>query len=190
MKELSEKFVYACYLLFLVYWVAASFHTKRTVEKRSSWGLAWLWISIVVFFLLLRRGGILSLHPGLLLWQWTPVSALVGDGLVLAGLVLCFWARSALGGNWSASVVFKEGHELVERGPYHYVRHPIYSGFLLMVLGAAIVYGRLAGFVMFLVIATGFWFKSIQEEQLLTAHFPEAYPSYKARVKALIPHVL
>src|SRR6185436_17634885 len=100
------------------------------------------------------------------------------------------WARTVLGGNWSSSVTFKENHELIERGPYRLVRHPIYTGILTMTLGTAIVAGRVAawlGLVFFFVLL---WLKSRKEEELLTKHFPEAYPAYKARTKALIPFLL
>ena len=59
----------------------------------------------------------------------------VADILTGAGLIVALWARTILGTNWSSNVVLKEQHELIERGPYRFVRHPIYTGVLLMVLG-------------------------------------------------------
>jgi protein-S-isoprenylcysteine O-methyltransferase Ste14 len=59
------------------------------------------------------------------------------------------WARKTLGGNWSASLTFKENHELIMRGPYGLVRHPIYSGLLMLSLGAVIFHGHLYGFIAF-----------------------------------------
>jgi protein-S-isoprenylcysteine O-methyltransferase Ste14 len=140
-------------------------------------------------FLILRRGGLVSPSWNVILWRRTLWTGLLADAIVLAGLAVSLWARTTLGGNWSASVTFKENHELIERGLYRYVRHPIYSGLLLMVLGAAILFGRLFGFIALVIVFLGFWFKSRQEERLLTRHFPEAYPSYKSRVRALIPFV-
>lgn len=78
---------------------------------------------------------------GAILWHWTPTVGLVADAIKGIGLVVTLWARLILGGNWSATVEFKERHELIERGPYRVVRHPIYSGVLLMVLGTAILWG-------------------------------------------------
>jgi protein-S-isoprenylcysteine O-methyltransferase Ste14 len=65
-----------------------------------------------------------------------------------------------------------------------------YSGLLIMALGANIWFGQAAGLVIFAAILLSLWVKARQEEQLLTRQFPEAYPRYRARVKALIPHVL
>jgi protein-S-isoprenylcysteine O-methyltransferase Ste14 len=58
-----------------------------------------------------------------------------------------------------------------------------------MVLGTAIASGLLVAFAGFLLILTGFCIKLKQEETLLLRHFPEEYPAYKARVKALVPYV-
>jgi protein-S-isoprenylcysteine O-methyltransferase Ste14 len=94
-----------------------------------------------------------------------------------------------LGTNWSGTITFKEDHELIQRGPYAYVRHPIYSGLLLMGLGTAVESGRLASFGLLAAVAAGFAVKAHLEERLMTRHFPEAYPPYRRRVRALIPGV-
>ena len=100
------------------------------------------------------------------------------------------WARATLAGNWSADVVFKENHELVERGPYRYVRHPIYSGFILMAAGGILLLGTATALAVLLGLPVLLWLKLSQEEALLTRHFPDEYPRYKARVKALIPFII
>lgn len=94
-----------------------------------------------------------------------------------------------LGRNWSSNVTFKQGHELVERGPYRWVRHPIYSSILVMLLGTGLMRDRVASLVALLFFFGGFWIKLRQEERLLMKHFPE-YVSYKSRVKALLPFLL
>ena len=189
MEKFTTPFISACFGIFIIYWIVAAFSTKRTLEKQSPWQRILFPAAFFGAYLLLRRGGALSAYSGVILWPRTLASGLVGDVIALAGLIIMLWARVVLGGNWSSSVDFKEGHELIDRGPYRYVRHPIYSGLLLMFLGTAVLYGRLGGFIALLVLFPAFWFKSRQEERLMTKHFPEAYPSYKAKVNALIPHV-
>ena len=127
---------------------------------------------------------------GTTIWPNSLTDEIIADAITLAGVIIALWARTALGGNWSTNIEFKERHELITRGPYQYVRHPIYSGLLLMTLGVMIIYDHDVGLVMFLVIFIGLWIKASQEEKLMTKHFPQAYPEYKARVKALIPFVL
>lgn len=107
----------------------------------------------------------------------------------VAGHALAVWARFTLGRNWSGNVTLKDGHELVERGPYRFVRHPIYTGLLLALLGTAAGRDSLLAFVGFGLVAVGFTIKFREEEKLLTGHFGAQYTEYAARVKGLIPFV-
>ena len=187
MIEFSRLFVATCFLVFIVVWTVTAFSTKRTVERgRGTWARVVVFAVVLLFALRLHDG---APFGGEILWYPTPFLAVIADFITLAGLVTMLWARFTLGRNWSAVVVLKENHELIERGPYAYVRHPIYSGALLMLLGAAILSGRASVFGTLVIIAVTFAFKARQEEELLTKHFPEAYPDYKARVQAFIPSV-
>jgi protein-S-isoprenylcysteine O-methyltransferase Ste14 len=106
------------------------------------------------------------------------------------GLWVTIWSRRTLGGNWSSEVAFKQGHELVKTGPYRFVRHPIYTGLILMCLGTAGEVGQLHSWLGFLLLCAGFWIKLMQEETLLLRHFPDEYPTYQKQVKALVPFVI
>jgi protein-S-isoprenylcysteine O-methyltransferase Ste14 len=119
-----------------------------------------------------------------------PGVGVLADVVVFLGLLVALWARAVLGRNWSGRVTFKQDHELIQRGPYRWVRHPIYSGLLLMVSGTALGINRANVFLGLVICAGAIWVKIRQEEALMTRHFPEAYPQYKARTKALIPFVL
>lgn len=107
----------------------------------------------------------------------------------MMGLAIALWARAALGTNWSGAIAFKEGHELIQRGPYAYVRHPIYSGLLLMGLGTTLASARVSSLLMLVLALILLAIKARYEERLMIRHFPAAYPPYRARVKALIPGV-
>lgn len=69
------------------------------------------------------------------------------------------------------------------------MRHPIYTGHLLMGLGTAIASGLVVAFVGLASFVAGFWIKLNQEERALLRGFPDEYPAYKERVKALIPYM-
>lgn len=114
---------------------------------------------------------------------------ILGDFLVLVGLFIAIWARVTLGGNWSARVSLKENHELVQRGPYRLVRHPIYSGLLLMIFGTATLVGKAGALIVLAMCFGGFWLKLRQEETLLSQHLP-GYSDYMRRTKALLPFLL
>ena len=113
---------------------------------------------------------------------------LVGVFVCLAGVSLLMLARRSLGRNWSDLVVLKEGHQLIERGPYRWVRHPLYSGGVLGMLGSALTVGTRAAYAVVAICFVGLLVKSRQEEALLLQQFPE-YAGYKRRVKSFIPFV-
>ena len=119
----------------------------------------------------------------------TPI-ACAAAFLCVAGLAFALWARVTLGRNWSGVVTLKEGHELVERGPYRFVRHPIYTGMLIMFFAAALVQSNLSGFVSVLLMFASFCIKLEREETLMLRQFPERYAAYQQRVKRIIPFVL
>ena len=87
-------------------------------------------------------------------------------------------------------MTFKHGHELIRRGPYRLVRHPIYTGLLVMALGTALDVGQLRCWLALPLMAAAFLIKLRQEEKLLLQHFPQEYPIYKRQVKALVPFVI
>jgi protein-S-isoprenylcysteine O-methyltransferase Ste14 len=114
----------------------------------------------------------------------------VTDCIVVAGVAVTVWARITLGRNWSVEPTFKQDHELIESGPYALARHPIYTGLLLMALGAAINIGRTLGVAVYVGLCAALWWKARQEEQIMSRHFPEAYSEYKTRVRAIVLFVL
>jgi protein-S-isoprenylcysteine O-methyltransferase Ste14 len=178
-----------CWIVFAVYWLVSAFRQRAVAERQP-------WSSQILHRLPVYVGAALFLWPVRNrpwdMWlPWPqPACAYVGAAICALGLAIAIWARWTLAGNWSSNVTFKQGHELIVRGPYRFVRHPIYTGLLLMGLGTAVGQTRAGGLVGVLFWFAGFWIKLRQEEELMTRHFPSEYPAYKSRVKALIPFVL
>jgi protein-S-isoprenylcysteine O-methyltransferase Ste14 len=144
----------------------------------------------LAFWLLFGSTSHRSHHPfNLVVVPHSTAMTFVGLVVTVLGLLLAIWARVVLGGNWSGTVTFKENHELIVRGPYALVRHPIYTALLLMFLGTALAIGTAGGFVGLALFFLSFWIKLRQEEALMTEHFGDQYRDYKKRVKALIPFV-
>lgn len=187
MDRFAVIFIVACWVVaFGFIYLRAVLGTKRTVERvRWWWRIPLLVIAVIVIRLLPGLGP----HSGVVFWRRSPPEEIAADAISFLGLVVAIWARTVLGGNWSVGVAFKARHELIQRGPYRYVRHPLYSGILLLALGLAIWFGNLTGVAIFAVMFLGFWIRSRQEEKLLTRHFPLDYPEYRRRTKALIPFV-
>ena len=172
-----------------VLWVAGAVMTKRTerVQTPESHVLHII-LATVAFYLIFRRTGFASFDQQIL-----PDSAAIAyTGLMLtfAGIAFAAWARIILGGNWSAVVTIKQGHNIVRRGPYAIVRHPIYSGGLLGLLGTALLTGELRSLLALPLIFAAWWTKLRMEEQFMTEKFGNDYQQYRREVKALIPFVL
>jgi protein-S-isoprenylcysteine O-methyltransferase Ste14 len=116
--------------------------------------------------------------------------AALGAALTFAGLLFSVWARFVLAGNWSDFVQLKQDHELIVDGPYRWVRHPIYTGLILMFLGTALAVGEWRGLLAVAIAAICFWRKLRREESLMRGAFGEAYARYAERVPALVPFLL
>lgn len=179
--------ILACWVFLVVYWNISARSSKPTAEAQD-WSGRLARIPIWLGYILLM---VIWAHPfGMVVIRQTAVSGSLAVAICALGLLVSIWSRRALGDEWSQDVELKQGHKLVERGPYALVRHPIYTGHLLMGLGTAIGSGRLAAFAGLALFFVGFWIKLRQEERLLVRNFPEEYPAYQARVRALVPYVL
>ncbi|HTZ63831.1 MAG TPA: isoprenylcysteine carboxylmethyltransferase family protein [Solirubrobacteraceae bacterium] len=169
------------WVVFWIYWLISAAGAKRSSSRRRTRPPG-LFIAILVLLVLHAfKLGSLAVDD--------PAVQIVGAILFLAGLGLAVWARIYLGRNWGMPMTQKHEPELVTSGPYRYVRHPIYSGFLLATLGTALATSLywLLGVV---ILGVYFIHSAMVEEKLMTASFPAAYPGYKTRTKMLIPFVL
>lgn len=173
-----------------LYW-ALSALPWRPVRRRQPFlqrlaHLAFMGLGFILFFSDDSRFG--PLHA-----RFLPHSRLnqpVAIVLTALGLALAVWARVALGRNWSAEVVIREGHQLIRRGPYARIRHPIYTGLLLAQLGAVIAIGELRALVAFAIFTLGFYLKARDEEHLLAREFGEEFERHKRETGLFLPRLM
>lgn len=174
---------------FLFVWGIGALVQKQTVRRESTVSrLAQLILGGLAFVLLWNK----RLGFGLLNRQFVPkgaASSYLGLALTVVGLAFALSARVFIGRNWSGAVTVKKDHELVCNGPYSLVRHPIYTGALLALLGTAIAFGEVRGLLAFGVATLALWMKSRREELFMTEQFGAEYAQYKQKVKGLIPFV-
>ena len=183
----------ACWIIFVLYWFISA-QSVKSIQKTRGWlGGNWYAIVYVIGYLFianskfLGRIGIPTKTLALPLIAQTIFVSMLVLILLIAGLVIAIAARSTLAGNWSNAVALKENHELITTGPYEYVRHPIYTGMLMMFLGTALLYGTVGAAIGYLIILVGILLKLKEEEALMMEHFAHEYASYKKRTKMLIP---
>jgi protein-S-isoprenylcysteine O-methyltransferase Ste14 len=178
--------VLACWVLLALYWNLSARSVKPAAEVQdlpARLARIPVWLGFALFV----AAGVHPLGPVAI--PRTALSNSVGVATCALGLFVAIWSRKTLGAEWSQDVELKQGHKLVVSGPYRFMRHPIYTGHLLMGLGTATVSGLVIAFVGLASFVAGFWIKLSQEERLLLRSFPDEYPAYKTRVKALIPYV-
>jgi protein-S-isoprenylcysteine O-methyltransferase Ste14 len=186
--DATAKFAIVCWGVVIAFWIVSALSVKRT-KTQQPLPHRLLYLVLTALAAILLNGSARIIHWNRVVIPHTLATGIVGDALVLSGLFIAIWARVTLGGNWSARVTLKEDHELIQRGPYRVVRHPIYSGLLLMILGTAILAGHIGGFITLVVCFGGFWMKLRQEEALLTKHLA-GYSEYMRHTKALVPFFL
>lgn len=186
--DLLNTLVVIFWLIFLLYWAVSAVGVKKRVPGKGS-RKAWVLSRIVLILTLVALYKLRIFSP---LWHsdfFTNGAVRIAGVLLTAlGIAFAVWARRHLGRNWSGLATIKIDHELVTSGPYRFVRHPIYTGILVALFGSGLVNGP---FWMVVVVAAAFVFawRIRVEEMYMMELFPDQYPAYRARTKALIPAV-
>jgi protein-S-isoprenylcysteine O-methyltransferase Ste14 len=186
MKAYYDPIIFIPWLGLIAYWIYSARGNKRVASQISP---TWTWmpalgLAAIVF---LSR-----LYPAILTYLVFPPTQFtesIGVILCTSGVALAIWSRRILGKNWSDNPMIKEGHELISVGPYRYVRHPIYSGILLGLLGVGIGEGQIQHLLIFALALVVLWLKLRIEESLMMRQFPQRYPELKRHTKALIPFI-
>jgi protein-S-isoprenylcysteine O-methyltransferase Ste14 len=106
------------------------------------------------------------------------------------GFAITFWARAILGNNWSGTVTVKVEHELIRTGPYRWVRHPIYTGLILAILGTLIALDRWRGVVALPLLWIAFAIKYLKEERAMRQTFGAQYTEYRQTTGAIFPSLM
>ncbi|MGD0557071.1 MAG: isoprenylcysteine carboxylmethyltransferase family protein [Streptosporangiaceae bacterium] len=172
------------WIVFWLFWLGAALTAK---SGRSRWGqFAGVRAAFVILIVLLLRLGVIKKHAGVTTNPWLEG---IGLAVFLLGLGLAVWARIYIGRNWGMPMTEKAEPELVSTGPYHTVRHPIYSGILLALIGSALALG-VYWFIAAAILGAYFIYSAVMEERYLTKLLPDSYPEYKRSTKMLIPYIL
>jgi protein-S-isoprenylcysteine O-methyltransferase Ste14 len=179
----------AMWVAFVLFWVFEATKAKRRARGSALPNLVRILVLIAIALSLrFALGAHLLRHAGGPVVS-SPGAAIAGAVACAAGIGIAIWARVYLGRNWGMPMSLREGHELVTSGPYAYVRHPIYSGIFIALIGTAVVEARwwIAFLAIFFVY---FLYAAKVEERTMRDQFPNEYPAYVQRTKMLVPFVL
>jgi protein-S-isoprenylcysteine O-methyltransferase Ste14 len=194
--EIRIAIIGILWAIFWLYWLIPAARSKQIIStktRRYVGHVGLVWIACAIFtVIILQVPGVLNLfasygfsNPALS----NSVLGYIGILICIAGMVFAIRARSYLGRNWNPPMTLPENPKIITSGPYALVRHPIYSGALLAIFGTALFLGGLWFFVVLFFLFCVIVVSAKREEQLLTKQFPDEYPEYKKRTKALIPFI-
>jgi len=167
---------------FWLYWLVAAFSRKKgRVRWRRELGTKAVIVAVVIVLIHIGalRGPSVSAEP----WR-----AGLGFVLFALGLGFAIWARVHIGPNWGPPMTQKVEPELVTSGPYHLVRHPIYSGILVAGVGTAVALSW-QWLIAAALAAIYFAYSAAVEERDMAERFPDTYPSYKHATRMLLPFI-
>lgn len=141
-----------------------------------------LWSSVIAFMI----------SPASMRWSSLPLTAALrwsGAALGVLTAVLLIWTLRSLGKNLTDTVVTRQAHTLVTRGPYRWVRHPFYGCMLLFLSSTVLLTANwfvlASGLVVFAILAA----RSKTEEEKLLERFGEPYRAYRASTGRFIPGI-
>lgn len=192
MSEYIKIILKITWAVVILYWLISALNNKQVTQKESVVkSFLSYWAPIMISILLLGPGdwfGRTWLREKFL--SHTDTVGLIGLFFCISGAIVACWSRYVLGKNWSLSVQQKKDHELIEAGPYKLIRHPIYTGLILLFFGHAIIVGDYRAIIAVVIVFISLWLKSKKEEVWLSNLFGEKYSAYRKRTYALIPKVL
>lgn len=170
----------------VAYWIASSFGVLRAKRALPAPGRLRLTAEMAVAWWLLVSSSLRGTWLGAPILRYSEAQFWIGAAITAAGLGFSVWARVHLGVYWSGNVTLKEGHRLIRSGPYRLVRHPIYTGILLGMIGSAVAVDQVRGLLAVAITVYSFVRKLRIEEKWLTEEFGEEYLQYRREVRALL----
>jgi protein-S-isoprenylcysteine O-methyltransferase Ste14 len=187
----SGLMISGLWIAFALYWLFSALKRKRTKQRESIAQRLMYVVPLVLASLYLFRSNP-QLHNTWLATRFVPDIAamqMLGVFLTAAGIVVAIWARYHLGANWSGTVTLKEGHELIRTGPYRSIRHPIYTGILLALLGTAIAIGEVRALIGVVIVWGSFFIKASREESFLAKEFGDGFTEHRRHTGMFLPRL-
>lgn len=172
-----------------IYWIWASRTMKKAQKKegiqfRVFYMFFWVIPVVITFFTILPGD-----FPNQKLYASISVLNWIAFVLALTSLAFMIWSRVVLGKNWSGRIAIKKDHQLITNGPYRFVRHPMYTGFIFAFFWSAVLLGEVRGLISFIILVIGVLMKLRLEEKFVHEAFGQDYQAYSKRVKKIVPFI-
>ena len=175
------------WMIWAIWWLAMAFFSKSTKRRESATQrIEHLFPALLGFLLVFQEGfgGAWLARP---IFAASPVLLAICMVVTILGLLFAVWARLTLGSNWSGTITIKTNHQLIRRGPYRWIRHPIYTGMLAALLATAITQGLWSGAVGFAFVFLALFRKARREELFLSQEFGQGYTEHRQHTGMFLP---
>lgn len=169
--------------------ISLSRRAKGNTNRKDAGSLALFWTAIPVAMFLAYAAAVSLPHAP---WQlpWQPQLALIGDILVIAGLLFRWYSIIYLGRWFTVNVAIAADQPLIDNGPYRYLRHPSYTGALMALIGLGLAIGNTVSLLAIVLLTVPVFLRRIQvEERVLADAFGTRWDTYRARTWRLLPGV-
>ncbi len=181
--QISSKIWFA----WCVLWLLMAAWSKPSKRREFPWQRLEHVVPMVIGFMFIYNHHFAWRFLGDRVVTENSVITLAGLLLTAGGLIFAVWARIALGANWSGTVTIKSGHNLIRRGPYKWIRHPIYTGILISFVGTVLLLGEVRAFCGFAVILLALYRKAKREEKFLSEEFGEGFAEHAKHTGMFLP---
>jgi protein-S-isoprenylcysteine O-methyltransferase Ste14 len=175
------------WFVWCIVWLLMAAWSKPSKRREFPWQRLEHVIPLLIGFLLIyNRRFAWSFLADRIVPQNDAVTV-AGLALTVGGLIFAVWARIALGANWSGTVTIKTGHNLIRRGPYRWIRHPIYTGILGSMIGTVMLQGEVRAFLGFALMLLALYRKARREERFLSEEFGEGFAEHAKHTGMFLP---
>jgi protein-S-isoprenylcysteine O-methyltransferase Ste14 len=177
------------WFVWVVWWVAMAFFSKSTKRRETVAQRIEHLVPALLGFLFVFQEGFGGTFLARRIFPDSAALMLVSVVMTILGLLFAVWARLTLGANWSGTVTIKRNHQLIRRGPYRWIRHPIYTGMLAALLATAVAQGLLSGLIGFAFLYLALYRKARREESFLSREFGEGFAEHRQRTGMFLPRL-
>lgn len=181
--QLSSKL----WFIWCIVWLLMAAWSKPSKRREFPWQRLEHVLPMIVGFLLIYNHNFAWKFLAIQIVPQNAAVTVLGLMLTIGGLIFAVWARIALGANWSGTVTIKSGHNLIRRGPYKRIRHPIYTGLLLSMAGTVMLQGEVRALLGFVLVLLALYRKARREERFLSEEFGEGFAEHAKHTGMFLP---
>jgi len=179
------------WLIWIIYWQITALQAQKTVSNPRWFLIIGFRIVIVILVILFIRIHFLN---SFMVNSYTKsiytnsFLSIFGFSIAVLGFLLSVWARIYIGRNWGQPMSEKEKTTIITKGPYAYIRHPIYTGIFIAMLGTTLV-TTIYWAIPLIFLTIYFIYSAKIEEKNLIKKYPKEYTEYIKKSKSFIPFI-